>query len=58
MVKNLFVSAGDPGTSLLQEDLRGEGNDNPLQYCCLGNPSGQRKLTSYSPWGCKRVGRD
>ena len=24
--------------SLGQEDLPGEGNDNPLQYSCLGNP--------------------
>ena len=24
--------------SLGQEDSPGEGNDNPLQYSCLGNP--------------------
>ena len=36
MVKNLPANAGDadstPGSS------PGEGNSNPLQYCCLGNP--------------------
>ena len=31
----------------------GGGNDNPLQYCCLENPQGQRGLAGYSPWGCK-----
>ena len=30
MVKNLPVSAGDAGL------VPGEGNGNPLQYCCLG----------------------
>ena len=33
----------------------GEGNGNPLQCFCLGNPPGQRSLVGYSPWGCKRV---
>ena len=31
----------------------GEGNGNPLQYFCLGNPHGQRSLVGYSPWGHK-----
>ena len=26
---------------------------NPLQYCCLENPHGQRSLAGYNPWGCK-----
>ena len=30
-----------------------EGTGNPLQYSCLGNPTGQRSLTGYSPWGHK-----
>ena len=32
----------------------GEGNGNPLERFCLGNPtdSGQRSLMGYSPWGC------
>ena len=33
----------------------GGGHDNPLQYCCLENPLGQRSLTSYSPWGSKEL---
>ena len=36
----------------------GEGNGNLLQYPCLGNPMDKRSLGGYSPWGCKRVGRD
>ena len=32
-----------------------EGNGNPLQYSCLGNPHGQRRLPGYCPWGHKRV---
>ena len=31
----------------------GEGNGNPLQYFCLGNP-GERSLVGYSLWGCKK----
>jgi len=27
----------------------GEGNDNSLQYSCLGNPMERRNLVSYSP---------
>ena len=27
----------------------GEGQGNPLQYSCLGNPHGQRSLVGYSP---------
>ena len=32
-----------------------EGNGNPLQYSCLGNPT-ERSLAGYSPCICKRVG--
>ena len=31
------------------------GHVNPLQYSCLENPHGQRRLVSYSPWGCKEL---
>ena len=31
----------------------GEGNGNPLQYSCLGNPYGQRSLVGYHPRGLK-----
>ena len=33
----------------------GEGNGNPLQYSCLGNPSGQRSLEGHSLWGRKEL---
>ena len=26
---------------------------NPLQYSSLENPHGQRRMMSYSPWGCR-----
>ena len=28
---------------------------NPLQYSCLENPHGQRRLAGYSPWGHKEL---
>ena len=31
----------------------GWGHGNPLQYSCLENPHGQRRLVGYSPWGHK-----
>ena len=31
----------------------GGGHGNPLQYCCLENPYGQRSLVGYSSWGRK-----
>ena len=33
----------------------GEGNSNPLQYSCLGNPMDFRSLVSYSPWRRKET---
>ena len=38
MVKNLPTNAGDVVRSLVRKDSLGEGNGNPLQYSCLGNP--------------------
>ena len=35
-----------------------EGNGNPLQYSCLGNPMNRGNLVGYSPWGHKRVGHN
>ena len=37
MVKNLPASAGSTGLIPGLERTPGEGNDNPLQYSCLGN---------------------
>ena len=38
VVKNLPTSAGDTGSILGSVRSPGEGNGNPLQYPCLGNP--------------------
>ena len=38
MVKNLPANAGDMGSIPGSERSPGEGNSNPLQYACLGNP--------------------
>ena len=36
----------------------GEGNGNPLQCSCLGDPTDRGHLAGYSPGGRKRVGQD
>ena len=38
MVKNSPANAGDAGSILESGRSPGEGNGNPLQYSCLGNP--------------------
>ena len=38
MVKNLPDNAGYAGSIIGSERSSGEGNGNPLQYTCLGNP--------------------
>ena len=38
MVRNLPANAGDAGSIPRLEGSPGEGNGNPLQYSCLGNP--------------------
>ena len=38
MVKNLPAKAGDTGSIPDPGRSPGEGNGNPLQYSCLGNP--------------------
>ena len=42
MVKNLPANAGDMGLILGLGRSPGEGNGNPLQYSCLGNPWTER----------------
>ena len=56
-VKKLTANAGDMGLIPGSGRSPGEGNGNPLQYSCLGNPM-DRSLAGYSPWGCKRVGHN
>ena len=38
VIKNLPASAGDRGSVPGSGRSPGEGNGNPLQYSCLGNP--------------------
>ena len=38
MVKNPLASAGDVGLIPGSGRFPGEGNDNPLEYSCLGSP--------------------
>ena len=38
VVNNLPANAGDPGSIPGSERSAGEGNGNPLQYSCMGNP--------------------
>ena len=71
MVKNLPANAGDVALMPRSEKSAEEGNDNPLQYSCLGNPidRGTKWATvqgitkshtqlGFSPWSCKRVRHD
>ena len=53
MVKESACNAGDLGSIPGSGRSPGGGNGNPLQYSCLGNPHGLRRLEGYSPWGCK-----
>ena len=55
MVKNLPANAGparDSGWIPGSGRALGEGNDDPLQYSRLGNPTA-RSLVDYSPRGHK-----
>ena len=49
MVKNLPASIGDIGSILGLGRSPGEGNGNPLQYSCLGNPT-DRGMVSQKSW--------
>ena len=54
--KNPPADAGDTGPIPGLERSPGEGNGKPLQY--TGKSHGQRRLSGYCPWGCKRVKQD
>ena len=56
MVKNMPANAVDIRDTGLIPGLGrfpGGGHGNPLQYSCLENPHGQRRLVVYRPWGHK-----
>ena len=51
MVKNLPANAGDKGLIPGSGRSPGEGNGNPLQYSCLGNPMNREAWWATHPWG-------
>ena len=51
--KKSACTVGDPGSIPESGRSPGEGHGNPLQYSCLENPHGERRLVGYSPWDCK-----
>ena len=51
--KESACNVGDLGSIPGLGRFPGGGHGNPLQYSCLENPHGQRRLVGYSPWGCK-----
>ena len=51
--KEPACNAGDPGLIPGLGRSPGGGYGDPLQYSCLENPQGERRLTGYSPWGRK-----
>ena len=50
--KGSACSVGDPGSIPGWGRSPGEGNGNPLQYSCMGNPM-DRGAWRASPWDCK-----
>ena len=48
MVKNPPANAGDIGSVPGSGRSSGEGNGNPPQYSCLGNPMNRRNPVGYS----------
>ena len=53
MDENLPANAGDASSIPGSGRSPGGGHHYPLQYSCLENPHGQRRLVGYSPWGCQ-----
>ena len=51
--KESACNAGDLGSIPGLGRSPGGGHGSPLQYSCLENPQGQRRLAGYSPWGRK-----
>ena len=57
VVKNLTVNAGNVGSIPGSGRSPGEGNANPLQYSCTGNPMNRGSWWA-AVWGGVRVGCD
>ena len=58
MIKNLPANAGDMGSIPGLGRFSGEGNGNPLQYSCLGNPIDRGASQAIQSMGSQRVGHD
>ena len=58
VVKNPPANVGDAGLIPVSGRFPGEGNGNPLQYSCLGNPMDRGVCDPIRPGGCKRVRHD
>ena len=54
MVKNLPANVENEGSIPGSGRSHGEGNGNPLQYSCLGNPM-DRGAWGATPWGHKEL---
>ena len=50
-------NAGDTGSIPKSGRSLGEGNGNPLQYSCLGNPTDRGAWWAYDPWDHKKSWR-
>ena len=53
MIKNPPANAGDMGSIPGSGRSHGEGNGNPRQYSCLGNPMDRGAWLAYTPWSWK-----
>ena len=54
--KESVCNTGEPGLISGSKRSSEEGNDNPLQYSCLGNPMDRGAWwATYSPWGHKEL---
>ena len=51
--KESACNAGDPATIPESGRSPEEGNGNPLQHACLGNPMDRGAWWATSPWGHK-----
>ena len=58
VVKNPSASAGDVGSILGSGRSLGEGNGNPFQYSCLGNPMDRGAWQATVHGVTKELGRD
>ena len=51
--KESACNVGDPSSIPELGKSPGGGHGNSLQYSCLENPHGERRLVGYSPRACK-----